>query len=55
MMEVRNGKRPQRPANHEAPFLSDSLWKIIEKCWVQEPNLRVAITELVLLLNINSW
>jgi WD40 repeat protein len=32
--------RPQRPDNDDAPQLSDRMWKLAEKCWVNDPKQR---------------
>jgi len=35
---VRQDVRPQRPDDEDAPALSDAVWDIAEKCWVEDPH-----------------
>jgi WD40 repeat protein len=37
---VRQGARPERPENEDAPQLSDAIWELAEKCWVKNPKQR---------------
>jgi len=41
------GVRPDLPANAEAIGISDSLWKLIRKCWDGEKTRRPRIQEVV--------
>ncbi|KAJ7191761.1 kinase-like domain-containing protein, partial [Mycena pura] len=36
----RLGVRPDRPEIEDAPRLTDSLWNLAEKCWLQDPKAR---------------
>lgn len=44
---VSSGVRPEKPANAEAIGISDSLWKLIQKCWDGERTRRPQIQEVV--------
>jgi len=37
---VRQDIRPERPDNEDAPWLSDAVWELTEKCWVKDPKHR---------------
>lgn len=38
--KVTIGSRPERPSNNPPNWLVDELWKQIEVCWSQQPNVR---------------
>jgi len=42
MIAVKRGKRPPRPTHElsQTRGLNDEIWRIIEKCWNQDPNKR---------------
>ena len=42
VVAVWEGKRPPRPMH---PSCTDSLWKLIQRCWDQDPQLRPEIPE----------
>ena len=42
VMAVWEGKRPPRP---EHPSCSDRLWRLIQRCWAQDPRSRPKIRE----------
>ena len=42
VMAVWEGKRPPRPAH---PSCTDGLWRLIQRCWGQDPQLRPEIPE----------
>jgi len=44
---VSSGFRPDKPANAEAIGISESLWKLIQKCWDNERTKRPQIQEVV--------
>jgi len=35
---MKDGERPNRPSNFD-----DTLWMVVQKCWVKEPELRPSI------------
>jgi WD40 repeat protein len=37
---VKQGVRPERPDDEDAPHLSDAIWDLAENCWVKEPKHR---------------
>jgi WD40 repeat protein len=37
---VRQDVRPEQPDDEDAPYLSDEIWELAEKCWVKEPKHR---------------
>lgn len=37
---VRQDLRPKRPRDKDAPYLSDFIWRLAEKCWVKDPRQR---------------
>jgi hypothetical protein len=41
------GVRPEKPANAEAIGISDSIWKLIQKCWHGDKVRRPRIQEVV--------
>ena len=53
LMDVKEGKRPRRPSQPDAPLLSDGLWKVIERCWAQDPATRLNTREIALLLSFH--
>ena len=44
---VSSGFRPEKPADAEAIGISDSLWKLIQKCWQGERARRPQVQEVV--------
>ena len=44
---VSSGFRPEKPADAEAIGISDSLWKLIQKCWDGEKARRPQVQEVV--------
>jgi hypothetical protein len=34
---VEKHTRPDRPVDHEAPQLTEPIWRIVEQCWAQQP------------------
>jgi len=47
VFRVSSGLRPEKPANAEVIGVSDSLWELIEKCWVDDRMRRPQIEEVV--------
>ena len=45
--KIIEGERPGRPAGTEGALFTDDLWRILEKCWSAQPQIRPT-TELVL-------
>jgi len=43
-LAIMQGDRPPRPAH---PLCSDKLWKIIQRCWAQEPSSRPEVSEVL--------
>ncbi|KIJ97408.1 hypothetical protein K443DRAFT_105741 [Laccaria amethystina LaAM-08-1] len=50
MMKVMGGKRPSRPANNNAAFiewgLTDSMWRLMERCWDRDPENRPTMSSI---------
>ena len=40
MMQVSDGKRPEKPHHFEAPGLTPEVWEIAEMCWHEDPKKR---------------
>jgi len=40
MRKIINGERPERPRGGEAVWVTDDLWKMLERCWSPQPKLR---------------
>lgn len=40
LVEIQNGKRPQRPVNAASLGITDSIWMLLEQCWDWEPSYR---------------
>jgi len=43
-LAIMQGDRPPRPVH---PMCSDKLWKIMQRCWNQEPHLRPEVSEVL--------
>jgi WD40 repeat protein len=41
---VKQGVRPERPDDEDAPQLSDAIWELAEACWVKDPKVRPTTT-----------
>lgn len=50
MVDITQGRRPPRP---EHPLVTGPLWKLMQRCWDQEPNLRPKATEV--LQELREW
>lgn len=37
---VERNRRPERPDNEDAPQLTNAVWELAEKCWVEDPERR---------------
>ena len=50
MMKVMRGRRPSRPAKDSAPFiewgLTDSMWRLMERCWDRNPESRPTMSSI---------
>lgn len=44
---ILSGSRPEKPADAEAIGISDSLWRLIQKCWGDERTGRPQVQEVV--------
>jgi hypothetical protein len=52
---ARRGERPKRPRQEDAPEFSDKIWKLVERCWAQNPDERpdaIAVRDLVAQLSV---
>ena len=47
MIAIMSGRRPQRPAH---PSFTDSLWKLLQKCWDQDRRNRPRMSEVLFAL-----
>ena len=47
VIQIANGKRPEKPQAAEQLGLTAEMWKFIERCWNPNPNKRPAIDEVV--------
>lgn len=48
MQDLREGLLPLRPTEPEAvPWMSDTLWEMLLKCWKREPDERMLASELL--------
>ena len=47
VLHILRGGRPEMPENAQAVGLTGEMWKLLERCWQQNPNKRPAITEVV--------
>jgi len=47
VLHILRGGRPEMPENAQAVGLTGEIWKLLERCWQQNPNKRPAITEVV--------
>jgi hypothetical protein len=49
MFAVKRGKRPCRPTHNlsRTRGLNDTIWRIIETCWNQDPNKRYTASQVV--------
>ena len=45
--KIIEGERPRRPSGAEGALFTDDLWRILEKCWLAQPQVRPT-TEFVL-------
>ena len=41
---VRQDVRPLRPDSDEAPYLTDGVWQLAERCWTKDPLARPSIS-----------
>ena len=48
-LAIMNGGRPPRPAH---PALTEKLWKLILRCWDQDPHLRPAVSGVLKVLGV---
>lgn len=40
MIQVSEGRRPEKPKRFDAPGLTPEVWKVAEMCWHQDPKKR---------------
>ena len=46
-MQVTQGVRPARPSGEPGRVMSDALWSVVERCWLQEPSKRPRMNEVI--------
>ena len=47
VLRVLRGGRPERPRNAQAVGLTDEMWKLLQRCWQQDPDKRPTMEEVV--------
>ena len=47
MFDIMKGKRPRRPPH---PDLTDGVWRLMERCWDQEPRSRPQMSDVLQVL-----
>ena len=48
MLAIMGGRRPSQPTH---PDFTDELWKLMRRCWDQEPHLRPDVSEVLKVLH----
>lgn len=49
-MSIIDNRHPRRPNEVAARWLSDPVWKMMESCWIAQPQLRLHIQEVLQVL-----
>ena len=44
MRKIMEGERPERPEEAEGAWFTDDLWRMLNRCWVAQPDRRPNIT-----------
>lgn len=50
VVKIGKGDRPGRPRGREGVWFTDDLWKVLEQCWLPQPEGRPSIEDVLLCL-----